>query len=946
MAVKPLRLLQQQQWYIVPLLMLLALLPRFYRLGQAPPGLCGDELFNIIDASLVGPGYWPIFFEGNNGREIFFLYLVALSTKLFGATAFTIRLPAALLGTGTVLLVYLIGVSQYNRRVAVVAAGLAAVSLWPVMLSHWSLRAGSLAFATALTVYLFGLGLESGRLRHWLLAGVALALTLHTYIPSRLFPAVILIWFAWIFFSRRPQLLHNGRNLLLSLLLALLLFAPFGAYMLRHPDKVNQRIYGMRSALDEARDGNPAALVPSVMGVARMFTVEGDVEWRYNVAGRPVFDPLTGLFFYAGLGLCLWYAFRRGSETGAQPPYALLLLWLGAMLLPSAVLNENSSFLRAAGAVAPVYLITAVGVDAVYRRAHSRWPGVARWAPLALAAVLLVTLANTWRDYFGVWANHPEVRQTYNAEVALMARHLNQNPPPEGVRVFIAGDYVSDALPRYWPLFSKQPVTWFGQGHTFAWSEPAVDGTSWYLIPAAKPTSAGALSLLERAERVLPIAYENGQPAFTLYQLSTPRLTLSPQHDAGWTFPGGLALIGYDLPFTLYRGDTHALALHWQVPTPAPSLPNELIFIEAQLEDEHGNAWSKAEALLGYPQAGWSSGDRFVEFLDLDVPAGMLPGPAYLRVRWRAADGRLREPVVETPARLGPLLVQGRPLDDWSLAPGQTVFGNVLALQNYSFSTLVDPGLPLNIALEWLALAAPPVDYEIALRLIEPESGATWLKQLLPLWPGVYPPTRWQAGEQVTTFLRLDIPPDLNVNGSLDLYLDVVEPETGELLPLSQGSSRLAALTVQTRTRLFEPPPFSKLSNAQFGDDILLLGYDLDDRNGRAGGELYLTLYWQALAAPPQNYTVFNHLVDGDGRMQGQFDGPPAGEAWLTTTWLPGEVIVDRRTIPINPDAGTAVVDLLVGLYLPADGVRLPVYVAGNRQANDQLRLTSAHLSR
>jgi hypothetical protein len=57
-------------------------------------------------------------------------------------------------------------------------------------------------------------------------------------------------------------------------------------------------------------------------------------------------------------------------------------------------------------------------------------------------------------------------------------------------------------------------------------------------------------------------------------------------------------------------------------------------------------------------------------------------------------------------------------------------------------------------------------------------------------------------------------------------------------------------------------------------------------------------------------------------------------------------VIVDRRTIPINPDAGTAVVDLMVGLYLPADGVRLPVYVAGNRQASDQLRLTSVHLSR
>jgi 4-amino-4-deoxy-L-arabinose transferase-like glycosyltransferase len=932
------------QWLILCLVIFLALIPRLYRLGQVPPGLSGDELFNLIDAGLIGSGYWPVYFEGNNGREILFLYLVALSTKLFGVTAFAVRLPAAVLGAGTVLLVYLIGLSQYNRRVALVAAGLTAVSLWPVMLSHWGLRAGSLAFGTALTVYLFGLALESGRLRHWLPAGAALGLTLYTYIPSRLFPAVILAWFAWIFFSRRQQLRRNGRNLILSLLLALLVFAPFGFYMLRYPDKVNQRIYTMRSALDEARDGNPAALIPSVTGVARMFIIEGDEEWRYHLAGRPVFDPLTGLFFYAGALACLWYAFRRGSGARDRPPYALLLLWLGAMLAPNAVLDANPSFLRAAGAVAPVYLITAVGVDTLYRRLRARWPGVRRWAPVMLAAALLLTLADTWQGYFQRWANHPEVRQIYHADVPMMARYLDQNPPPDGARVFIAGYYVVDALPRYWPLYSRRPVTWFDQYGTLAWPDPATDVITWYMLPAIRSTAAETLSVLAQAERITAVTYADGQPAFTIYETRSPYLSALPQNGATVAFAGSATLIGYDLPPTLSRGETVELALHWQVPSPAPMLPNQLVYIEVQLEDESGNAWGKVGKLMGYPQAGWSGGDRFVEFLQLDVPAGMVPGPAYLRFSLRAADGRLYEVVEQTAERAGPILVHSPPLGDWSLTPGQTVFGDVLVLRDYAFSTLVEPGLPVNISLDWLALTAPAVDYRVALQLVEPESGVTLLRQVLSLWPGVYPPSQWQAGEQVTTYLRLDLPADLDV-GELDLYLDVVEPQLEALLPFTQGSNRLAGLTVQRRMRLFEVPPISNRINAQFGDDILLLGYDLDTGHGRAGGELHLTLYWQALATPPENYTVFNHLVDHQGQMQGQFDALPRSEARLTATWLPGEVVIDRRVIPIRPEAGSGIASLMVGLYVAGDGLRLPVSVTGIHQPNDQLLLTEIDLS-
>ncbi|MCA9972589.1 MAG: hypothetical protein KC425_20350, partial [Anaerolineales bacterium] len=57
-------------------------------------------------------------------------------------------------------------------------------------------------------------------------------------------------------------------------------------------------------------------------------------------------------------------------------------------------------------------------------------------------------------------------------------------------------------------------------------------------------------------------------------------------------------------------------------------------------------------------------------------------------------------------------------------------------------------------------------------------------------------------------------------------------------------------------------------------------------------------------------------------------------------TWLPGEIVVDRRTIPIQPDAAPGEVTLAVGLYTVENG-RLPVTRDGAPQPNDQLPLAT-----
>jgi hypothetical protein len=61
-----------------------------------------------------------------------------------------------------------------------------------------------------------------------------------------------------------------------------------------------------------------------------------------------------------------------------------------------------------------------------------------------------------------------------------------------------------------------------------------------------------------------------------------------------------------------------------------------------------------------------------------------------------------------------------------------------------------------------------------------------------------------------------------------------------------------------------------------------------------------------------------------DGQIWGQYDGIPLGGARPTTTWLPGEVIVDHYEIPLRLGAPTGDYVLAVGLYDLETMKRLP----------------------
>lgn len=125
---------------------------------------------------------------------------------------------------------------------------------------------------------------------------------------------------------------------------------------------------------------------------------------------------------------------------------------------------------------------------------------------------------------------------------------------------------------------------------------------------------------------------------------------------------------------------------------------------------------------------------------------------------------------------------------------------------------------------------------------------------------------------------------------------------------------------------------------AVFGDAIELaaarLPATLDD-------PLYLTLFWRTPAPLAADYTVFVHVVDNSGRMIGQWDQAPAAGAAPTSSWTPGRIVVDDYRIDLDLAGAQRPVRVLVGLYDPATGDRLPVTATTLPTADGALEVRS-----
>lgn len=252
-------------------------------------------------------------------------------------------------------------------------------------------------------------------------------------------------------------------------------------------------------------------------------------------------------------------------------------------------------------------------------------------------------------------------------------------------------------------------------------------------------------------------------------------------------------------------------------------------------------------------------------------------------------------------------------------------FGQVIRLLGYDTTPDAERSL-LHVTLYWEAAAPTPEDYILALHLVSPVPGDTTLRWTYDSWPGhgTYPTSAWQPGEVIADRYRFRLPEAEFPTQAWDLQLVVYLPHSGARLPARVGGVPGGDRVILARLRLpgKEPtcPQVGQLaSEVRFNDAVSLTHAWVTP----ADGGTQVALCWKALTRLPRDYQVFVHLYDGAGNLADAGDGPPMQGAFPTSTWEPGDVILDIHRIGSPVGEGR----ITVGLYLLEDGSRLPAWV-------------------
>ncbi|HVO71671.1 MAG TPA: hypothetical protein VMT24_16595, partial [Aggregatilineaceae bacterium] len=150
----------------------------------------------------------------------------------------------------------------------------------------------------------------------------------------------------------------------------------------------------------------------------------------------------------------------------------------------------------------------------------------------------------------------------------------------------------------------------------------------------------------------------------------------------------------------------------------------------------------------------------------------------------------------------------------------------------------------------------------------------------------------------------------------------VLAVESGGFEPVT-----LATYTIEKTDHLLAQPAFETPVQTEFDDLAVLEGFSVARTTVTPDDALALTLVWRAVQTPNMSYRVFTHLLDAGGRVIAQHDGLPVGEARPTTSWVPGEYLVDIHALSFVPERkdyrGPA--SLEVGFYDPETGERIRV---------------------
>jgi hypothetical protein len=273
--------------------------------------------------------------------------------------------------------------------------------------------------------------------------------------------------------------------------------------------------------------------------------------------------------------------------------------------------------------------------------------------------------------------------------------------------------------------------------------------------------------------------------------------------------------------------------------------------------------------------------------------------------------------------------------DEWLIAyrttaaPNHVLEAGMGVIDASLSAETVTPNTALEVEVIWGATVPPGTDLRAEISLVDGEGNVGQVERfrISPMQPT----GEWSANTIVWDRYAFQVEPRLR-RGVYTVTLGLAREEDDQ--PVGQRMA-VGEVMVPAPERSFAAPSVDRRVEATFGDDLQLVGYDLEmDTN-----VLRLVLHWQALRRMELNYRFFTHLTDvKTGTLVAQVDVVPYNWTYPTTWWEAGEFVSDELLVSLEGmPPGTY--RLSVGVYDPDSGERLAITGQPSDLTVDERRL-------
>ena len=617
-------------------------------LDTIPGGLHYDEAFNALDALRIGrEGAWPVFLQGNFGREPLLVYAMAASLRVFGSSMWAVRLPAALAwGAAFPALYWLLHElhpdDREGRRIRwSIVAPLFMTSLWFSISAHYAIRISWFVLLELLFLAALWRVWNTGDVRFAVLAGILGGLCFYTYLANRLLPVLLGAMLVIGFVVRRARLLARWRVLALVSLVAILVALPLIVHFVRFPEDFGLRVsqVSVIGTADQISDnGWASALVENGKRVAGMFFATGDDNPRNNIPGRPVLTWWILPLFLIGFLTSVW------PRRGYRPLF--LLLWFLVMLLPTWLTEYAPKFQRAIGAFPPLMLLLAEGGYVLWHQVETgktssavriseytrSWP--VRAIVVAVLVFMVLAESGTSLHAFQQWASMPDLFYAFDEGLMQVGQYIADLPQDELVYLTPVADhpvlnYVLTAAP-------SPPETRSFDGRRVLVSRPGEDARYVVVVHEDYRFEIMAPWLYPQNDLQSELTFydREGSVYARVFRVPGTAQLRTPQFSAGLWWEDNVYLMGYDLIGCCeYKpGDVIYVELWWEAGIEPPT-GTWTVFAHLLASDDHLVAGDDCEPGCGsYPTTRWRPGDVIVDEYQLQIPTDLPEGKYALEI--------------------------------------------------------------------------------------------------------------------------------------------------------------------------------------------------------------------------------------------------------------------------------------------------------------------------